>query len=393
LGGGCRGTASRLIGRAVCLVVLYIAAGSEITASAGEDVGGMVIWRREDVNNDCRVNVLDLIAVRNHLGTCEIAYDVNGDLTVNVLDLIAVRNQLGSVCECMVDGDCDDGSADTIDSCHPGVGCIHASTSRVYYLDVDNGGGENWQPPDGYPPGEVCTSWEELFGSSWPYGKIYGIASPAILYVLPRADPEHEDISVRAIDCGSTHPCDNLRIIGVNWPKIYNSQACTISVVGVGNEITGLQVEHPMGNGIHIMSSASYAWVHNNRFVGDCSSGSDVAVDGDFAVIENNVIDPTVHNYRIGVMFYSATDSIARNNIIRNRRQFVYFAGGSVRCRSVSNVFADQQPIPGYMYAIQFTSSCTGCTSEGDTLDGIPLVDYIGTEVVNPEVCAACSVH
>jgi len=56
-----------------------------------------------DANNDCRVNVLDLICVRNRINAdpAEIdnaSADVNGDAKINVLDLIGVRNELGVVC-------------------------------------------------------------------------------------------------------------------------------------------------------------------------------------------------------------------------------------------------------------------------------------------------------
>ena len=53
------------------------------------------------VGNDCVVNVLDLIRVRNDLGKtgCDkLSTDVNGDCKVNILDLIAVRNLIGRRC-------------------------------------------------------------------------------------------------------------------------------------------------------------------------------------------------------------------------------------------------------------------------------------------------------
>jgi len=60
-----------------------------------------------DVNLDCFVNVLDMIAVRNHLQDDvrvedNWKYDINnecGDGFVNVLDMIAVRNKLGDSCQ------------------------------------------------------------------------------------------------------------------------------------------------------------------------------------------------------------------------------------------------------------------------------------------------------
>ena len=57
-----------------------------------------------DVNDDCVVNVLDLIFVRNHLtwqnsGGGMWKADVNGDGCVSILDLIFVRNRMGTACK------------------------------------------------------------------------------------------------------------------------------------------------------------------------------------------------------------------------------------------------------------------------------------------------------
>jgi hypothetical protein len=56
-----------------------------------------------DVNDDCSVNVLDLLGARNNLksdaGTGRNwKYDVNSDGSINVLDLISVRNKLRTSC-------------------------------------------------------------------------------------------------------------------------------------------------------------------------------------------------------------------------------------------------------------------------------------------------------
>jgi len=56
-----------------------------------------------DVNRDCRVNLLDLIYVRNLLGRNAFSSDywradVNADGRINVLDLLRVRDQMGEVC-------------------------------------------------------------------------------------------------------------------------------------------------------------------------------------------------------------------------------------------------------------------------------------------------------
>jgi len=57
-----------------------------------------------DVNDDCKVNILDLIFIRNHLNMSPTSNpdaakaDVNGDGKVNILDLIMVRNLLNTKC-------------------------------------------------------------------------------------------------------------------------------------------------------------------------------------------------------------------------------------------------------------------------------------------------------
>jgi len=56
-----------------------------------------------DLNDDRRVNILDLIVVRNHLGqavTTENAFaDATNDGSINILDMIYVRNELGTGCD------------------------------------------------------------------------------------------------------------------------------------------------------------------------------------------------------------------------------------------------------------------------------------------------------
>ena len=57
-----------------------------------------------DVNGDCKVNVLDLIFIRNRLNTSPATgdnwkADVNEDGKINILDLIFVRNRLNTRCE------------------------------------------------------------------------------------------------------------------------------------------------------------------------------------------------------------------------------------------------------------------------------------------------------
>ena len=54
--------------------------------------------KTSDVNLDGRVNVLDLIKIRNNLGgdphQNDVFGDLNGDGRINVLDLIQARNQM-----------------------------------------------------------------------------------------------------------------------------------------------------------------------------------------------------------------------------------------------------------------------------------------------------------
>jgi len=57
-----------------------------------------------DVNNDCRVNILDLIEVRNHLALDPNSgdnrkADVNNDGAINLLDLLKVRDMLNAQCK------------------------------------------------------------------------------------------------------------------------------------------------------------------------------------------------------------------------------------------------------------------------------------------------------
>gem|GEM_PF-3025405 len=56
-----------------------------------------------DATGDCRVNILDLIAVRGHIGQApgtgdNWKYNVNGDGLINILDLIYVRSRLNTQC-------------------------------------------------------------------------------------------------------------------------------------------------------------------------------------------------------------------------------------------------------------------------------------------------------
>jgi len=68
--------------------------------------GSLIVshWRIPgDANRDCRVNILDLISVRNKLNQDpntgdNAAADVNEDGRINILDLIFVRNRLSTIC-------------------------------------------------------------------------------------------------------------------------------------------------------------------------------------------------------------------------------------------------------------------------------------------------------
>jgi len=69
---------------------------------------GPIYWPKPwpidgDANGDCRVNILDLIFIRNKLNL-DVATgdnwraDVNQDTRINILDLIYVRNKLNTQC-------------------------------------------------------------------------------------------------------------------------------------------------------------------------------------------------------------------------------------------------------------------------------------------------------
>ena len=74
-----------------------VESGLQNTVHSVPDLDGEIYLKRTtnryDVNGDGTVNVLDLVAVANGLGTD--APDVNGDGVVNVLDLVAVANAFG----------------------------------------------------------------------------------------------------------------------------------------------------------------------------------------------------------------------------------------------------------------------------------------------------------
>ena len=57
-----------------------------------------------DANDDCKVNILDMIAIRNRLNQDPKSgdnwwFDVNDDEKINILDLLYVRNHLNTFCE------------------------------------------------------------------------------------------------------------------------------------------------------------------------------------------------------------------------------------------------------------------------------------------------------
>ena len=100
------------LGTAHSVAVSGVVAGTNYKwiASSNEIDAAPVYWPSMwpipcDVNRDCKVNILDLISVRNKLNqgvTGEnIFADVNlpaPDGKVNILDLIAVRNKLNTQC-------------------------------------------------------------------------------------------------------------------------------------------------------------------------------------------------------------------------------------------------------------------------------------------------------
>ena len=77
-------------------VSVQITMNADRTAEARYDLLG-------DVNGDCRVNILDLIFIRNRLSATpdldNSRADVNKDGTIHLLDLIKVRNELAARCE------------------------------------------------------------------------------------------------------------------------------------------------------------------------------------------------------------------------------------------------------------------------------------------------------
>ena len=102
--------AENALGTAHSVVLPTIAAGTDYTiVLVNTEVASAAIfwphgWPVEgDSNMDCRVNILDLIFIRNKLnqdvGTDDNwKADVNGDTRINILDLIFVRNKLNTSC-------------------------------------------------------------------------------------------------------------------------------------------------------------------------------------------------------------------------------------------------------------------------------------------------------
>ena len=58
-------------------------------------VDDAVVYTQSDVNEDGKINILDLVLVAQAFGTQNANADVNGDGTVNILDLVEVASQLG----------------------------------------------------------------------------------------------------------------------------------------------------------------------------------------------------------------------------------------------------------------------------------------------------------
>jgi len=86
---------------------------------------------RGDANGDCKVDILDLIFIRNRLNTSPTTgdnwqADVNGDGKINILDLIFVRNRLGTACP----------SEPLADMCFVPAGTFTTSTDVEVYLSA-----------------------------------------------------------------------------------------------------------------------------------------------------------------------------------------------------------------------------------------------------------------
>ncbi len=80
------------------LVFLLVAS---IGFVSGEEFGKMSSCPcklESDVNGDCKVNLLDMIGIRNNLNGDNLNYDVNRDGKINLLDMIKVRNDFNKVC-------------------------------------------------------------------------------------------------------------------------------------------------------------------------------------------------------------------------------------------------------------------------------------------------------
>ncbi|HUU69728.1 MAG TPA: discoidin domain-containing protein [Planctomycetota bacterium] len=110
LGGTPNEAKENAIGTSHSVVLTGIAAGAnyKIILVNNEIASAPIYWPKPwpidgDANGDCRVNILDLIFIRNKLnqpvGTGDNwKADVNEDAKINILDLIYVRNKLNTSC-------------------------------------------------------------------------------------------------------------------------------------------------------------------------------------------------------------------------------------------------------------------------------------------------------
>jgi len=77
-------------------------ASNGLEAGYVETFGTVVIGLAADMNNDCIVNELDLLALRDLLGqrgSPGMRGDLNGDGVINILDLVILRSRMGKTCQ------------------------------------------------------------------------------------------------------------------------------------------------------------------------------------------------------------------------------------------------------------------------------------------------------
>lgn len=206
---------------------------------------------------------------------------------------------------------------------------------NLFYLDPLNG----IDTADGHTVATAVASWDKLFNNTTGLVKA-APDGPVLVRVL--SDCHTFEESTAAIVPVRTNT-GSIKIRGVNWPLLYsvddtdpayNSDACTVTVMAENVEITGIRMSHPVGNGIDVYGS--YAWIHGNRFVGDCSGGNDINLGATTRGVHGCVIEQNIQNHEYirtgangGISIGNATlPSVFTSGSVNIEADTITWAGG-----------------------------------------------------------------